>query len=77
MVFRDAAILLLTGIAIGLGATVECASVLRTTLYGTGSRNPQVLMAVCIVGALAGLLATLLPALRAAAVAPLQALRSD
>src|SRR5207245_11695210 len=42
MVLRDAAVLLLTGIAIGLTATVASASLLRTMLYGTGSRNPQV-----------------------------------
>ena len=77
MVFRDAAILLLTGVAAGLAATVAFASVLRTMLYGTDSRNPQVLAAVCIVVALAGFLATLLPALRAAAVEPLQALRME
>ena len=77
MVFRDAAILLLTGIAAGLAATVAFASVLRAMLYGADSRNPQVLAAVCIVVALSGFLATLLPALRAAAVQPLQALRMD
>jgi predicted permease len=77
MVLRDAAILLLTGIAIGLTATVASASLLRTMLYGTGSRNPQVLAAVCIVVALAGLLAAFLPALRAAAVEPIRALRTD
>jgi hypothetical protein len=77
MVFRDAAILLLTGMAIGLAATVAFASVLRAMLYGTESRNPQVLAAVCIVVGLAGFLATLVPALLAAAVEPLRALRSD
>jgi predicted permease len=77
MVLRDAAILLLTGIAIGLTATVASASLLRTMLYGTGSRNPQVLVAVCIVVALAGLLAAFLPALRAAAIEPMQALRTE
>jgi putative ABC transport system permease protein len=46
-------------------------------LYGTGSRNPWVLAAVCVVVALAGLLAALLPALRASAVEPMQALRTE
>src|SRR5260370_40994963 len=77
VVLRDAAILLLTGIAIGLTATVGFASLLRTMLSGTGSRNPRVLVAVCIVVALAGLLAAFLPALRAAGVEPMQALRTD
>jgi len=77
MVLRDAAIRILTGIAIGLTATVASASLFRTMLYGTGSRNPRVLASVCIVVALAGILAALLPALRAAAVEPIQALRTD
>ncbi len=77
MVLRDAAIHLLTGTAIGLTATVASASLLTTMLYGTGSRNPQVLVAGCIVVALTGLLAAFVPALRAAAVEPMQALRTD
>jgi putative ABC transport system permease protein len=77
MVLRDAAILLLPGIAIGLTGALVFASVLRTMLYGTGSRNPWVLAAVCVVVALAGLLAALLPALRASAVEPMQALRTE
>jgi hypothetical protein len=77
MVFRDAAILLLTGMAIGLAATIAFASVLGTMLYGVGPRNPRVLMVVCTVVALAGGLATLLPALRAAAIETVEALRTD
>jgi predicted permease len=77
MVLRDATVLLGLGIAIGLMATLAFASVLKTMLYGTASRDPWVLAAVCGVVAATGLLAAYLPALRAAAIEPMRALRVD
>ena len=77
MVLRDAARLLALGLAIGIAATLLSASVLRSMLYGTGSRNPLVLALVCLVMAVAGLLAAYLPALRAASVQPIEALRIE
>ena len=77
MVLRDAAVLIGLGIGIGIAATLASASLLRTMLYGTGSRNPLVLSAVCLVVALTALLAAYLPALRAAAIEPMQALRME
>jgi len=77
MVLRDASLLLASGIAIGLVATLSFASVLKTMLYGTASRDPLVLAAVCAVVAITGLVAAYLPALRAAAIEPMQALRVD
>jgi putative ABC transport system permease protein len=77
MVLRDASILLASGIAMGMAAALASASVLESMLYGTGSRNPVVLMEVCIAVAAAGLLAAYIPALRAAKVDPLVALRYE
>src|SRR5262249_32029346 len=77
MVLRDASLLLASGIVIGLVAWLGFASVLKTMLYGTAERDPLVLAAVCAVVAMTGLLAAWLPALRAAAVEPMQALRVD
>jgi putative ABC transport system permease protein len=77
MVLRDASILLAVGIAMGMAAALASASVLESMLYGTGSRNPVVLMEVCIAVAAAGLLAAYIPALRAAKVDPLVALRYE
>ena len=77
MVLRDAAILLGAGIVVGIAATIVSASVLQDMLYGTGSRNPAVLMLVCVAVALAGLAAAYIPAFRAAKVDPMVALRYE
>jgi putative ABC transport system permease protein len=75
MVLRQAAVLVATGMALGLAATVAATPVLRSMLYGTGARNPVVLCGVCGVVALTALVAAYLPALRAASVDPMRALR--
>ncbi len=77
MVLRDAAILLGAGIVIGIAAALASASVLQDMLYGTGARNPAVLMLVCAAVAVAGLAAAYIPAFRAAGVDPMVALRYE
>ena len=77
MVLQDAAVLLAVGIAIGVAAALASASVLQELLYGTGSRNPVVLIEVCAVMAVAGLIAAYIPAFRAAKVEPMTALRYE
>jgi putative ABC transport system permease protein len=69
--------LLGAGIAIGLGASLAFGSTLKTMLYGTPARDPLVLITVCGVVAVAGLFSAYLPALRASAIEPMQALRTD
>ena len=77
MVLREAALLLGTGIAIGLAGALLSASVLKSMLYGTASHNPVVLLLVSIAVAIAGLVAALLPARRAASIDPMVALRAE
>lgn len=77
MVLRDAAILLLGGIAIGICAALASASILKSMLYGTTSRDPLVMGVVCAAVALIGLMAAYIPARRAAKVDPIVALRND
>ena len=77
MVLRDAARLLVIGVAAGLLVTLLSASILQSMLYGTGSRNPIVLIAVSVTMIAAGLLAAYLPALRAASIEPMDALRNE
>jgi ABC-type antimicrobial peptide transport system permease subunit len=77
MILRDAALLVGIGIAVGMVATVAATSVLRAILFATGSRDPLVLAAVCAVMIFAGLLAAYLPAMRAAGIDPMRALRAE
>ena len=77
MILRDAAALLVGGIVIGIGAALASASVLKSILFGTTPRDPFVMAGVCAVVAIVGLLAAYIPALRAARVDPMVALRYE
>jgi ABC-type antimicrobial peptide transport system permease subunit len=77
MVLRESGTLLLFGTAIGLVATVASTSVLQSMLYNTGTRNPFVLAGVSIVEVLIGIIAAFIPAMRAASIQPVTALRTE
>jgi putative ABC transport system permease protein len=76
-VMREAGVLLSVGVAAGVVASLLSASVLETMLYGTGARNPAVLVLVTAIAVVTGMIAAFLPARRAASVDPMQALRTD
>ncbi len=76
-VIRDAALLALPGLAIGLGLSLAVAQVTRSFLVGVSPTDTWTLFAAttCVVGVL--LIASLVPATRAAAIDPAGVLRSD
>ena len=65
------------GVAAALAASHAVAVLLMTLLGRSNAFDPAVVLGVCVVLAIAGLLACLLPALRAARVAPMRALRGE
>jgi ABC-type antimicrobial peptide transport system permease subunit len=77
MVLRDAAALLAAGVAIGLTGALLSGPILAKMLYGTGPRNPILLLSVVACVTLAGLLAAFIPAARAASIDPMRALRTE
>ncbi|HTS04439.1 MAG TPA: ABC transporter permease [Candidatus Eisenbacteria bacterium] len=77
MILRDAAILVVSGIAIGASGALASASVLQSMLYGTGARNFKIYAGVCFAVTAVGFLAAYIPARRAARVDPMVALRYE
>ncbi|MGH8158431.1 MAG: ADOP family duplicated permease [Rhodanobacter sp.] len=65
------------GMAIALGASHALAVLLMTLLGRSNAFDPMVVLGVCAVLAAAGLLACLLPAMRASRVPPMRALRGE
>lgn len=65
------------GIALGLALSWATGRVLRSLLYGTDPFDPLVLGTASVVFAVVVVLASLLPARRAAQVEPVEALRAD
>jgi putative ABC transport system permease protein len=77
MVFKQAMILVLLGIALGLAGAFAGGRVLGNMLYGVAPNNPLLLTVACLVVVFTGALASYLPARRAASIDPMQALRSE
>jgi predicted permease len=77
MVLADGAILLGIGTVAGLAGSLAVAKLLEGLLYGVAPRDPLTLVAVIVVMSLVGIAACTVPALRAARVDPLVAIRKD
>jgi ABC-type antimicrobial peptide transport system permease subunit len=77
MVLREAAGLLALGLALGTVLALALGSTTASMLYGLQPRDPQTLGAAIAGMALVALIASLLPARRAAIVQPMAALREE
>jgi predicted permease len=77
MVLRNAFLQVGIGLAIGVPAAIEAGHLMSAELFGVGPVNPLVLGATIAVLLLAALLASALPAQRAAGVEPMEALRGE
>ena len=77
MVVRGGLILALAGIALGSAGAYAVSRVLQSLLFGVGARDPFTFVAVAALLGGVALLASWLPARRAARVDPLRAMRAD
>ncbi len=77
LILRDASTLAVTGLALGLAGAALIGRIMRSTLYEVGAMDVWVLLTVGIVLLLTALLASYLPARRAASIDPMKALRTE
>ena len=77
MILREAAWLSGVGIAAGLLLAALAAGFLRKLLFGVSPWDPATMAAIAVLLAVTSLLASIIPARRAAAVDPVDALRSE
>ncbi len=77
LVLREAVSLAVMGIVVGLGCSIAAATMMRKLLFGVQTWDVSTLIAVGVVLGTCALLASYLPARRAASVNPVDALRAE
>ena len=77
LIIKEAGVLALAGIVIGTGCAILAASLMRKLLFGTPPWDLTTLICVAAVLGASALLASFLPARRAASVDPISALRAE
>jgi predicted permease len=77
MIMKEAAWLVGIGVTLGLIASIGAAALIHGLLYGTNSWDMETFGLVAAVLVLSALIATFIPARRAASVNPVDALRSE
>jgi predicted permease len=77
LVLGHAILLIATGVALGLAASLALSSIMRSLLFQVSERDPSTFLAIAVTLAAVGLAASILPARRATRVDPLVALRAE
>ena len=77
LVLKEAGCLTGTGIVAGLACSIAAATLMRKLLFGVSTSDISTLAGVAVMLAVASLLASYIPARRAASVNPVDALRSE
>ena len=77
LIVRQGMVLALTGVAIGLAGAFALTRLMRSLLFGVRSRDPLTFVAIAALLALIALLASYIPARRAARIDPMVSLRCE
>jgi putative ABC transport system permease protein len=77
LVVGRAAILVISGVALGVAGALGLSSLIRTMLYQVSERDPATFAAIVVILASVGVLASVMPARRATRVDPIVALRES
>jgi predicted permease len=77
MIFRENAVVVAVGCGAGLAVAVALSTILTSFLYETSSRDPWVFAVATITLTCVASAASLLPAMRASWIDPMQAIRSE
>ena len=77
IVLRDSLVTILSGLALGATLALPALRLTRRLVFGIEPHDPQTLAAAAVLLLAVGVLATLLPALRASRIDPIEAIRSD
>ena len=77
MVLREGGLLVAIGLAVGVVGSLALAKLIAGLLFGVGPRDPATLGLVAALMAVIGVIACWIPAMRAARIAPSEALRSN
>jgi ABC-type antimicrobial peptide transport system permease subunit len=77
MIIGEGGVLLLTGLGIGVVGAMGASRFIRGLLFNVAPNDPTTLMIVAVVMAVVGLVACWLPALRAAKIDPVVAIRGQ
>jgi len=77
LILKNAAVLVASGLVIGLAFTWAATRTLKSFLFGVSEHDPVTVVLVCALLIVCGLIAALVPARRAASIDPMQALRTE
>jgi len=77
LILRNASVPVVCGLSLGLACTWIATRLLQSFLFGVGEHDPFTIVTVSALLAVCGLLAAFVPALTAASIDPMEALRTD
>ncbi len=77
LILRNAAVLVVWGLGLGLACTWIATRLLKSFLFGIGQHDPFTVVTVSVLLVVCGLVAAFVPARRAASIDPMQALRTE